>query len=363
MFIVSLLVFLFITYKHMKYTLISYLFILIIFSSCSRSIYLDVMQPAEITIPAHLTKIGVVNRSTVKKNQDTKDKVLNVLEGIVTGESIGADRQASEECLNGLFQITSQQNRITYTQINPNVQGTGMTLEKPQLTWDEVDKICNANGLNGLLVLESFDSDNNMKLTPGTTRIKNKEGVMVDVPEFTANANMHVTSSWRIYDKEAHKIFDQIMNVNDRGFSAKGATERDAAANLPNKRVMLNQTGYAAGTQFGQRISPNWIKVPRKFYKGKGDDMKFGYRLGKSHSWEKAAQVWNRNSNNQNKKNAGKACYNMALVCEIEGKLDLAIEWAKKSYEDYGFRPALSYKRILVNRLNDEKRLKHQLGE
>jgi hypothetical protein len=351
------------SFKTMKNNIILALFISLVIQSCSRSVFLDVMRPADITIPGHLTKLGVINRSTVKKNQDTKDKVLNVLEGIVTGESIGADRQASEECINGLFQITSQQNRISYFRINTNIDGTGMTMEKPMLSWEEVDKICADNNLNGILVLEAFDSDNNIRMIQGTTRIKNKDGVMIDVPEFTANANMHLTSSWRIYDRERHKIFDQIMNVNDRGFTGVGPTEQMAASNLPNKRIMLNQTGFAAGTQFGQRISPNWIKVTRSYYKGKGDDMKFGYRLAKKGSWDKAAQVWNRNSNNSNKKNAGKDCFNMALACEIEGKLDLAKEWATKSYEDYGFKPALYYKGILVNRINDEKKLIQQLGE
>jgi hypothetical protein len=53
----------------------------------------------------------------------------------------------------------------------------------------------------------------------------------------------------------------------------------------------------------------------------------------------------------------------MALACEIKGKLDLAKEWATKSYEEFGFRSAYFYKGILVNRINDEKRLIQQLGE
>ncbi|MCC7051250.1 MAG: hypothetical protein IT239_05665 [Bacteroidia bacterium] len=343
-------------------TLTPILFTAILFSSCAHSISLQVMQPAEITIPAYINKIGVINRSVITYKQDTKDKIFNIIEGILSGEEIGADRKASEECINGLFNIVTQQNRINYTRL-PNLSGTGTAWEKKNLTQDEVDKLCKEYNVNGLLLLESFDSDNTMRLTPGVNKIKNKDGTTTETPVFTADAKLRITSSWRIYDPEQQKIFDEIRNFNERGFSETGPTERDAVMRLPNKLTMLNKTGFDAGVQFGKRISPNWVWVNRQFYKGKGDDMKFGYRLGKSESWDKAAAVWNRNTNNDNKKNAARACYNMALVCEVQGKLELAVYWASKAYEDFGFNPALNYKFALQKRINDDKRLKIQLGE
>jgi hypothetical protein len=47
---------------------------------------------------------------------------------------------------------------------------------------------------------------------------------------------------------------------------------------------------------------------------------------------------------------AGRACYNMAIISEINGDLDKALGWAQKSYEDYNDKLAIRYVRILENR-------------
>jgi hypothetical protein len=47
---------------------------------------------------------------------------------------------------------------------------------------------------------------------------------------------------------------------------------------------------------------------------------------------------------------AGRACYNMAIINEINGDLDAALQWAQKSYEDYNDKLGIRYVRILENR-------------
>jgi len=346
--------------KHFVFFIASLMLVLV--SSCTHIIKLEVMKPAEITLPSHLAKIGIVNRSVVSYKQENKDKIFNIIEGLLTGESIGADRDASEECIKGLLSITSQQNRITYIRL-PNLNGTGLALEKRNLTWDEVDKICKEHQLNGILVLESFDSFNNLSIAPTIVKVKSPNGTLVDAPQFNAQANLRVINSWRLYDAEKHKIFDEIRNVSDRTFSSAAPTERDAVMQLPNKRQMLNQTGYNAGCQFGKRISPNWIWVTRYVYKGKGSQMKLAYRYSYNKNWDKASQVWSKCTNDPKRKTAGKACYNMAVVCEVKGKLDMAVDWVNKAYENHNFKPAVDYKRQLQGRIADQERLKSQLGE
>jgi hypothetical protein len=57
---------------------------------------------------------------------------------------------------------------------------------------------------------------------------------------------------------------------------------------------------------------------------------------------------------------AGRACYNMAIINEINGQLDDALGWAQKSWEDYKIRIGLRYVRILENRIYDRDKLKIQ---
>ena len=57
---------------------------------------------------------------------------------------------------------------------------------------------------------------------------------------------------------------------------------------------------------------------------------------------------------------AGRACYNMAIINEINGNLDEALKWAQKSYEDYNDKLGIRYVRILENRKYKNDILKNQ---
>jgi len=48
--------------------------------------------------------------------------------------------------------------------------------------------------------------------------------------------------------------------------------------------------------------------------------------------WKGAAEIWKKLAYQENEKIAIKACFNMALVCEIEDLLIPALDWAIKSY-------------------------------
>jgi hypothetical protein len=70
--------------------------------------------------------------------------------------------------------------------------------------------------------------------------------------------------------------------------------------------------------------------------------------------------LWAKETDNSNGKIAGRACYNMAIINEINGDLDGAIKWAQKSYENYDNHLALKYVKILNNRKVDNEILKDQ---
>ena len=77
--------------------------------------------------------------------------------------------------------------------------------------------------------------------------------------------------------------------------------------------------------------------------------------------WDEAAELWKKETSSSDPKLAGMASFNMAIVSEIKGELDIAIEWAKKSYENYGNKKALKYLNILKNRKAGDNALEKQL--
>jgi hypothetical protein len=82
--------------------------------------------------------------------------------------------------------------------------------------------------------------------------------------------------------------------------------------------------------------------------------------MAQTGNWDGAASIWQQETTSASRKAAGRACYNMAIISEINGDLDGAIQWAQKSYENYNVRLALSYVNILRNRQSDNAVLKNQ---
>ena len=79
-----------------------FLISLLIITSCSiSSIPLTVTRPADIDVPNNIKNILVLNRSLPSKGNQAE----NILDGILSGETIGLDKYGSEECVLGLSLI------------------------------------------------------------------------------------------------------------------------------------------------------------------------------------------------------------------------------------------------------------------
>ena len=63
-----------------------------------------------------------------------------------------------------------------------------------------------------------------------------------------------------------------------------------------------------------------------------------------------AKDAWFALTNHHKRKVAGRACYNTAVGLELEGDIDAALEWCRKSYTVYRIREARNYSSFLMNR-------------
>lgn len=330
-----------------------------ILSSCvTSSVSLEVLVPADINIPKHIKKVAVVNRSLPDKGE----KLGNIIEGFFTGESIKADKEGSMNCVQGLVNILNNSPRFEAVLVTSlSLKGTG-TREFPDLLDNNtIDSVCKLYNADALIALETFDSD--ILLNQGKTDVKktvdNKD---VIVTEFFADLRVNVNAGWRIYDNIDKKMVDQNIFTDEKGWLGKGVNAEEAFKKLPNKRDAINSAGLFAGSQYGIRISPTWTKVVRTYYtKGKDDGFKTAKKNVKNKNWDQAEIIWSNLSKSSIPKTAARACYNMALACEMKGELAEALVWAKKALNDYNLKAARNYANILSTRIMDQDKLKEQM--
>lgn len=98
-----------------------------------------------------------------------------------------------------------------------------------------------------------------------------------------------------------------------------------------NPETALRNAAGELGKSMAAKLIPEWQPVERIYYRSKNLQMLAAEKFALEYHWLEAAETWNPLTKNKNQELAGKACFNMALACEMLDKHSLAIEWLSKS--------------------------------
>ena len=332
----------------MKRVLYALLAVALSISGCSKYGYVSLNYPQapQAYLPDDVNFIAVVNRSLVEEENADEQ----ILEAIATSEVAGSDRLASDECIKGAYEGAKAMNGTEV--IIPQklrLYGTG-TREMPELLdWDLVTEICETEGTDALLVLETFDSNTDLLLSTASEQALAIISTGSPKPTLPGQINMNVVCYWRLYHPGTKSIIDQYQHSSYHTFDTNGGV-------LPP--TALPEIAYTAGIEYIQRFLPGFYVVRRDLYKRTSGSAKHqfeaGYRRAEVANWEGAMEIWEELSDHSKHKTAGRACLNIAVANEVLGNTDLALDWAKKSYEYHDDKLGRSYSKILLRRKNIE---------
>jgi hypothetical protein len=339
--------------------LILYIGISTVLYSCSSTnlMSLSVMEPAPVSIPSNIKSVAVVNRSQASGANQTIDAIHKAL-SLETSDLQKAGAQAS---LRGLSDELMKNNRFTIVKpiTNIDLRSFGAGVFPSALPWDSVEKICRESNTEALFSLELFDTESKINYAANPANV-NMGVANVTAIEHHVNMTTLVKTGWRIYDPSSRNILDEYIIAKDISFSGSGINPVVAASALIGRKEAVQEVGNKAGEAYASRILPYWIRVSRDYFVSGDDNFITAKRKAQSGNWDGAAQIWQEETKNKDGKLAGRACYNMAIISEINGELDGAIQWAQRSYEDYRNHLALEYLNILRNRKQQNEVLKSQ---
>lgn len=328
-------------------------------SSCASTewVKMSVTEPAPVSIPAAATKVGVINRSET----DPKNRAIDVVDKIFSLEGAQLDHEGALAGMEGMEATLQQNGRFTEVVPVNDILYTNSTagVFPAALSWPEVEKICRNNNIDLLFSLEVFDTDSKINYAVGTVQKTTPLG-KVTLPEHTATMITRVQTGWRVYDPVSRTILDEYSIPRSISFYGKGVNPAAAAAALLERKQAVKQVGNQAGVTYAQRILPYSTRVTRDYFVKGNDSFKTARRKAQTGNWDGAAEIWQQQTNAADAKVAGRACYNMAIINEINGNLDTAIDWARKAYENYGVRLGLTYVKILEGRKINNQILKDQ---
>jgi hypothetical protein len=315
----------------------------------------QVLRPAFISVPQQIKTIAVLNRSIPTET---------TAESALTGETPVQDKELSAECLRGLTTTLNTSERFKFQLVDYTLDASdpkSLTFGIP-LSWESVDTICTRLQVDGLLVLEYFDTDFSVNNPVGAAGqiiqgIANGGQTSVTVTgTATANAGFRV-----YYAKERNIAYEDNFNYRKR-WQQTANNAFEAIGKLVKRNAALIDVSYETGYNFAMSIVPLYFWENRVMYKGKKGDLEKGERQALSKDWEGAKTSWMYVYENSAKsKERGKAAFNTALAYEVLGNLNEAHKWASRAYVESGKKEMLRYSEILDKRLREQDRLKEQI--
>lgn len=331
--------------------------IIIVAQSCATNeLTISVTEPAPVTLPAHVQTVGVVNRT-----QSTVNNTLNKMDEIMSLELKGIDSVSARETCKGLTDELQKNTRFTAVKnlsAKP-LKNNAIGRFSNELSKSEVISVCNKNNVDAIFVLEYLDT--HTKVDYSVVPVKVNLGVTtVDAVETMASVSTNIMLGWRIYDANGMDIYDQFPKTHTTTSSGRGINPMAAISAVTGHKDMIKTESYNQGKEYAWSILPTRHRVSRLYYVKGSPNFKIGKRLARAGKWNEAATYWERETQNPKGKIAGRAYYNMAIINEINGDIDAAIDWSEKSYTLYGNKKALRYLTVLKIRKDKIAELKRQ---
>jgi hypothetical protein len=336
----------------------SLIIVLMTLASCkTNELYLNVIEPAPVTVPADVKIVGVINRSIPTE----ETKVYDEIEKVFTLESVDLDIDGALEAIRGLSDELLNNNRFSEVKTLKDIVFRTSSLENfpTPLSWDVAGQICKETGTDALFSLEKFDTDTHVSYAANKVQIETPLGPIPGI-EHQADMQVRIKTGWRIYYPAGKMILDEFITDDAITNSGKGINPLIAAKALTGRKEAVRDVSERNGHNYAYRLLPYKIRVTREYFVKGTDNFKTAKRKAQMGLWDDAGELWKKETGNHDSKIAGRAAYNMAIISEINGDLSEALKWAQKAWGDYNIKLALDYTRILENRLYKSDVLKEQ---
>ncbi len=329
----------------------------ILFSSCSTTniMTISVTEPPLVYVPSDVKAIGIINRSLPSKENEKIDK----LDKILSAEGKNLDKEAASQAIVGLYDEMLNNSRFSEVKIidSVNVKSPGLGIFPAVLPWETVERICYENNVDALFALSFYDTDTRIDYKAIPVQVGGVLGVKIPAIEHHANVSTQIKSGWRIYDPGNKLILDEFLNNENVASRGVGINPAKAIESILGRNEAVLQISNNMGHNYAFRIAPYRVRVSRDYYVGGTDNFKIAKRRAQTGDWDGAAELWLQEVSSPKRKVAGRACYNMGIINEINDDLIAAMDWTSKSYTDYKNKDALRYLNILKGRIDRKREL------
>ena len=345
--------------KH-HYITLCCLSIILLLQGCSatQQHVLSALEPASVDLATNITKIGIINESS----GGARSNYSNHLEQLLSQRDQHLEMEGVDAAMNGLFEELQKDQRFEDIQLitTSAINTEGMTLTQ-RIPWQKIKEVCDNHGVDAIFSLAYYEADTQLSLKKKKIEEQNMMRQMVKMPGHEITLETLIENGWRIYDPYNQEVIDELVFNRQITSKAQGTNPLYALESITDRRDVILEQSTEAGSNYGKRLLPQERELIRDYYVRGSKKFVAAKELVANGDWKAAAVLWRQETTNDKLKVQAKACYNMAFYNEMNGKYELAMDWAEKATDLSKTKATNQYLNALKERIDQQAIVQQQL--
>lgn len=297
---------------------------ILLLSSCQsiEQLSIDYMIPGEISFPATLKRVAVVNNmpeipdnKLIIKEEDQKktENELARISSYYNGNAAITTESLAESLADGNYfdEVIICDSALRKKDVLPR---------ETTLTEEEVNKLVRDLNVDFLIALENIQISAIRKIS-----------YLPDFNAYYGTVDAKVYPTIRLY-LPGRKGPMATINSNDSIFwEETGTGEAYVRSRLIKQTDLIQQASEFAGAVPVKQLLPYWHTAYRNFFAGGSVNMRDAAVYAKEENWAEAVKLWKKNYETSKGKLRMYSAYNAALGYEMQDNLEEAVKWAEKA--------------------------------
>ena len=283
---------------------------------------IDYMLPAEVSFPASLKRVGVVNNmpaspETLHMPTDAEPP-KDELEIRRKTEYYTGDAKITTESLAESLAAENYFDQVIIC--DSALRARDLTPRESTLSREEVNLLSHDLGVDFLIALE------NVQL-----RSLRRVSYLPDIHAYYETTDVKVFPTFRIYLPNRHGAVSTILSTDSIFWEEVGSSDGEVQARSIQKDELIEAASQFAGTTPVSYLLPQWRTAQRYLFTGGSVDMRDAAVYVREGNWPDAIALWKRHYEQKKGKQKMQAACNIALGYEMQDSIAAATRWAEKA--------------------------------
>lgn len=282
---------------------------------------IDYMQPADVSFPAVLKRVAVVNNMPVPAQASAMTQTAEEKEENAEGSKTAYYTGNAEMTTQALADALADENYFDQVIIcDSALRANDVTPRESTLSREEVNRLTSDLKADFLIAVENVQLRSVSKMT-----------FLPDVQAYYGTVDVTVYPTLRIYVPNRRNPVATV-NIPDSIFwEEAGLTEREVRARLVQGKELVEAASDFAGVAPVSHLLPHWKTVTRYLFTKGSVDMRDAAVYAREQNWPDAVTLWKRQYAQRKGKSKLYAAYNIALGYEMQDSIGAAVKWATEA--------------------------------